>query len=91
MVGVGVGGSEIFTGMASPLSLHTLTITSTFLSLVLLPLENSPPISVRYRSLRTSPGKMTSGKPIFLAIATLPNTKCGFSSRTFKTHNCIVI
>ena len=67
-----------------PFSLQTLTATSTFLSVDLLPLENSPHTRVRYRSLRTSPGRITSGKPIFRAIVTLPNTKCGFSSRTWK-------
>lgn len=61
-----------------------LTVTSTFLSVDLEPLLNSPLINVRYRSLRTSPGKMTSGNPILRAIATLPSTKCGFSSRTFQ-------
>lgn len=63
--------------------IYILTVTSTFLSVDLEPLLNSPLIKVKYRSLRTSPGKITSGNPILRAIATLPSTKCGFSSRTF--------
>lgn len=52
-----------------------LTVTSTFLSVDFDPLLNSPLINVRYKSFLTSPGKMTSGNPIFLAIATLPSTR----------------
>ena len=77
----------MLTRIFCPFSLQTLTATSTFLSVDLLPLENSPQTRVRYRSLRTSPGRITSGKPIFRANVTLPNTKCGFSSRTCKKVN----
>lgn len=68
--------------MKRPLSSQTVTDTSTFLSVDLAPLENSPHNNVKYKSLRTSPGNITSGKPIFLAMDTLPKTKAGFSSLT---------
>uniref|UniRef100_A0A1B0BKY0 Uncharacterized protein n=1 Tax=Glossina palpalis gambiensis TaxID=67801 RepID=A0A1B0BKY0_9MUSC len=42
--------------------------------------ENSPEHKVKYKSLRTSPGKMTSGKPIFLAMGTFVCSKRGKSS-----------
>lgn len=72
----------LFTGMALPASSQTVTDTSTFLSVDLAPLENSPDSNVRYKSFLTSPGNITSGKPIFLATDTLPKTRAGFSSFT---------